>query len=276
MQAVYQDRNYILLGIFFITFVMTLVGTDHSIKELFSPIILKKLCFNYLFVGAAWLGIRTIIIYFDSRLPWQKGNNRRRWGFQIVATFVFTSLISLLSLYTRTFFIPEWKAFPKTILLTDYPLSLLFTLGFSFLYYHWWSKREVVQVQEATLRPAESVPLAKNRTMTPTISIKKGKKVLLLTPEDIAYAFRMDDFNYIVTQAGEKHLLDSSLNTLEQELATYDFFRLNRQLLARRTAIKSFQILPNRHLQVVLQPELAGNLLVNKNKAATFKQWMNP
>lgn len=275
-KATYKDRYYILFGTIFITLTVTLLGTDHSIHELFSVIILKKLCFNGLLVVLSWLGIRAVIIFFDGRLPWEKGKNRRRWALQIAATFAFTSLVSLISLSTRTFFIPEWKAFPKTIWLTDFPLSLLFTLGFSFLYYHWWSKREVAQLREDALRLPESGPTSERTTVVPTISIKKGKKVVLLSAPDIAYAFRMDEFNYIVTQAGEKHLLDSSLNTLEQELTDHDFFRLNRKLLAHRTAIKSFQILPNRHLQVVLQPELAGNLLVNKNKAATFKQWMNP
>ncbi len=271
----YQDRNYILLGTLFITFTMTLVGTDHSLEELLSPILLKKLCYNTVLIGVAWLGIRAIIIFFDKRMPWKQGKNGRRWTLQIITTFAFTSLISLVSLCVRTFFIPEWKVFPKTIWLTDYPLSLLFTLGFSFLYYHWWSRRAATALREVTIHPLQKEPIIENIEAATTIAVKKGRKVLLLSPQDISYAFRLDDFNYIVTQAGEKHLLDSSLNILEKELASHGFFRLNRQLLAHRTAIKSFQILPNRHLQVVLQPELAGNLLVNKNKAASFKQWMN-
>lgn len=272
----YKDRSYILLGVCFITLSLTFVGTDHDFNELFSTIILKKLCFNAVFVALSWLGIRTIIIFFDKRLPWIKGNNQLRWVLQIVATFAFTSLISLLALCSRTLFIPTWKFFPKTIWLTDFPLSLLFTLGFSFLYYHWWTQNEVPSILKTT--PAHTPPtiIPKVTPSAPTIAVKKGKNTHLLPAQKIAYAFRLDDFNYIVIQSGEKFLLDSSLNTIEQELSEYDFFRLNRQLLAHRTAIQSFQILPNRHLQVILQPTLAGNLLVNKNKVSSFKQWMNP
>jgi len=271
---IYKDQFFLLIGTVITTVCLTFIGTDHSLSEILSDrIIFKKLSLNGLTVLIGWLGVRQIIFFFDYRLPWKVKNQQRRWLTQLPITLIFITSIFLLQLYSRTLFIPEWKLFPKTVWSVDFPLSLLFGLSFNFIYYHWWMQNQRQMVEKATIEQQQSTNIISRGSQS--ISVKKGRKTILIPNDKIAYAFRVEEFNYLVAQNGEKYLLDVSLNALEKELSTMNFFRLNRQLLAHRNAIKAFQILPNRHLQVELQPELNSNLLINKNKAASFKKWIN-
>jgi len=266
---IYQDQLFIAIGVIIVTLCLTFIGTDHTLHEVLSDrIIFKKLLLNGLTVLFAWLGIRRIIIFFDYKMPWHTKISKKRWLIQLLLSLLFICSIFILQLYSRTLFIPEWKLFPKTVWSVDLPLALLFGLSFSFLYYHWWGQYQ----RSVAINKKQSVQDVSSKASQ--ISVKKGRTTVLIPHHDIAYAFRMEEFNYLVTQNGEKYLLDISLNTLEKELNTVNFFRLNRQLLAHRNAVQSFQILPNRHLQATLHPELGGNLLINKNKAANFKKWI--
>ncbi|MEL6943590.1 MAG: LytTR family DNA-binding domain-containing protein, partial [Bacteroidota bacterium] len=270
----YQDSLMIIAGAIIVTLCLTFIGTDHTLSELLSePIIFKKLLLNGSIVLFSWLGVRQIILFFDHKMPWGENNQSKRWLIQLPITLFFISLIFILQLYTRTIFIPDWKLFSKTVWSVDFPLSLLFGLCFNFLYYHWWTQTQRRQLVKSSISSQQNIIPSSDGLQH--ISIRKGKKTILITPDEIAYAFRIDEFNYLITQKGEKHLLDISLNTLEKQLEPTHFFRLNRQLLAHRSTIQSFKVLSNRHLQVELQPQLEGNRLVNKNKAASFKKWMS-
>ncbi|MEN0049196.1 MAG: LytTR family DNA-binding domain-containing protein [Bacteroidota bacterium] len=275
MRNTYKDRRFILAGTIIVTLCLTFIGTDHTLNEVLSDrIIFKKLLLNSLTILIAWLGIRQLIIFFDRRMPWDKKTSEKRWSIQISITLLFVIAVFLIQLYSRTLFIPEWKLFSKTVWSVDFPLALLFGLSFNFLYYHWWTqnRRQIVDKMDTVAANWQDDNTPSN--IAQSISVKKGRRTILIPSDEIAYAFRVEEFNYLVAKNGEKYLLDTSLNALEQELNPLHFFRLNRQLLVHRTAIQSFQILPNRHLEITLQPKLKGNSLVNKNKAAGFKKWM--
>lgn len=266
----YQDQLFIAIGVIIVTLCLTFIGTDHTLNEVLSDrIIFKKLLLNGLTVLIAWLGIRQIIIFFDHKMPWHTKTSKKRWLIQLPLSLLFICSIFILQLYSRTLFIPEWKLFLKTVWSVDFPLTLLFGLSFNFLYYHWWTQQQITKNLIT-----ENYNIQSTSTNLQNISVKKGRKTFLIPHQEIAYAFRVEEFNYLVTINAEKYLLDISLNALEKEVNNIDFFRLNRQLLAHRNAIPSFQTLSNRHLKVTLRPELEGNLLVNKNKAASFKKWI--
>ena len=193
---IYQDRKFIIIGVIVVTFCLTFIGTDHSFHEILSDrIIFKKLLLNGLTVLMGWLGIRQIIIFFDLKMPWQTKISKRRWSIQLSLSLIFTISIFLLQLYTRTLFIPEWKLFPKTVWSVDLPLTLLFGLSFNFLYYHWWTQHQQ-RVIEKSINEKQSLKSVSASASSPNISVKKGRKTFLIPPHEIAYAFRVEEFNY--------------------------------------------------------------------------------
>ncbi|MEM8906510.1 MAG: LytTR family DNA-binding domain-containing protein, partial [Bacteroidota bacterium] len=69
------------------------------------------------------------------------------------------------------------------------------------------------------------------------ILIKKGPRIIPIELQDIALFFIEDQYPFAFTFKGEKYLISQSLEELEQ-LGGQTFFRVNRQFLVQRKAIK--------------------------------------
>ncbi|MEM7574801.1 MAG: LytTR family DNA-binding domain-containing protein [Bacteroidota bacterium] len=266
----YRDFPYFLGGTIIVTLACTLIGTDHSIQELLhDPIVPKKLLYNWLFVGLCWWVIRATVLAFDLRQPWPTAHKSRRWALQLLVSGAIISLLFVIDLEMRVYFIPDWKYYPKTVWLTDYPLALIFLFLINMLYYYLWSWQIAPAI---AIKPNSTLAAAAKQSSA--IQVRKGRQTHLVPSTDIAYAYRKNEINYLLTKEGERYMLDCSINQLENRLANQAFFRLNRQLLVQRRSVLSFQTLRTRHLEVILQPEFPANAIVNKNKAAAFKRWV--
>lgn len=266
----YRDLPYFFGGTIIVTLACTLIGTDHSLQELLhDPIVPKKLLYNWLFIGLCWWVIRIIVLRFDARQPWPTAHKSRRWALQLLVGGAIISLLFVIDLEVRVFFIPDWKYYPQTVWLTDYPLALIFLFLINMLYYYLWSWQIAAAITSSTSSKLAVVP-----KQTSAIQVRKGRQTHLVSFTDIAYVYRKNEINYLLTKEGERYMLDCSINQLESRLANQAFFRLNRQILVQRRSVLSFQTLRTRHLEVVLQPDYPANAIVNKNKAAAFKRWV--
>lgn len=268
----YQDRYYFFFGVVIVTLLSTLIGTDHTLEELLhDPIVPKKLLYNSITIAGAWWIIRRIIQQFDRKIPWKKTPAHHRWPLQLLACWSFVLLFFIWDINFRTLVIPDWKFYPKTVWATDLPLSLTLCVFINFVYYYLWSQQETSVA--SSINTANNPPDTSTQQLT-SFSVRKGKETHLVSEKEIAYIFRRNEINYLATLTGQRFLLDGSINQFETEIQSNLFFRLNRQLLAQRAAIQSFQTLPNRQLEVILEPQLEGKTTVNKNKAAAFKRWL--
>ncbi|PST84150.1 DNA-binding response regulator [Pedobacter yulinensis] len=67
---------------------------------------------------------------------------------------------------------------------------------------------------------------------------------------------------------------EKSLEELSDRLDPDQFFRVNRQYLVSRKAIKHLSFFFNGRLSVELNPPAPERVLISKAKAASFRQWM--
>ncbi len=91
---------------------------------------------------------------------------------------------------------------------------------------------------------------------------------------DAAYFFSQDKLTFLVTRGGEKCLVNESLGTLADELDESQFFRLNRNYLARASAVKSFASVGKGRLSVQLHPRPNEEVLVSQENGAAFRAWV--
>ncbi len=105
------------------------------------------------------------------------------------------------------------------------------------------------------------------------IVAQKGTAHVPVALDDIAYFFSADKLTFLVTRAGEKALVNEPLGTLEAELDSAQFFRLNRNYLARAAAVKSFSSIGKGRLAVQLAPPAADEVQVSQERAAAFREW---
>lgn len=90
---------------------------------------------------------------------------------------------------------------------------------------------------------------------------------------DAAYFVSENKLTFLVTHTGERCLVNKPLAELTADLATADFFRLNRTHLAHSSAVKSFTAVGHGRLSVQLVPRPAAEVLVSHENAAAFRAW---
>lgn len=92
---------------------------------------------------------------------------------------------------------------------------------------------------------------------------------------DVAYFLR-EEINFLVTQTGERYILDySTMEEIELILNPNQFYRVSRNCIVNIDAVQSLKSLANLKLQLVLKaPNHKLDISISRDKAPTFKKWL--
>lgn len=105
--------------------------------------------------------------------------------------------------------------------------------------------------------------------------IKLGQKLLPVATRDIAWFISTDGSTELLTKEGKRHLLDLPLDDIEAQLDPARFFRLNRQCIACIECISVVHQHFNGKLKVELKPAAPLEVMVSREKAKAFKEWLD-
>lgn len=78
---------------------------------------------------------------------------------------------------------------------------------------------------------------------------------------------------FVFTKNGIKYILPHSLDEIEKK-CSHDFFRVNRQTIVKRSAIKEVLQEDNRKMKLVITNDKHHNVLVGKLKRKQFLEWL--
>ena len=95
-----------------------------------------------------------------------------------------------------------------------------------------------------------------------------------LDVSDIAYFYSESKITFAVTFAQKEHIINFSLEQLEDELSKDDFFRLNRKYIANIKAIDSFEDFFGGKLIVHFTIPMKETVTISRLKNSAFKEWM--
>jgi two-component system LytT family response regulator len=73
----------------------------------------------------------------------------------------------------------------------------------------------------------------------------------------------------------KKYVVDKNLDSIYEQISLDDFFRINRQYIVSRKAIKEAVHYFNGRLKFKITPAPDDDLLVSKAKASDFKNWLS-
>ncbi len=104
--------------------------------------------------------------------------------------------------------------------------------------------------------------------------IKQNDQLLPISQDEIAYFITANEMVCLVRKDDKQHLVDYTLDELDKLLDPRLFFRLNRQLIAAMPAIHKIHSHFNGKLKLELKPETTQEVLVSREKAHPFKEWM--
>ncbi len=105
--------------------------------------------------------------------------------------------------------------------------------------------------------------------------IKQGKDFIYLPVEQIAYLYSSDGMTFIMDKSKKRHLLDSTLDSIEKELNPKNFYRISRkQIIHIQSVAKIFSYF-NHRLKLELKPESKVEAIVSRERVKEFKAWLD-
>lgn len=140
-------------------------------------------------------------------------------------------------------------------------------------------------VEEVPILVTEEITMEKSEEVAAeTNTVEKGKKRILtylrnellpVATEEIAYIYTENTITYVVDIHGKRSTANNSLDELFSSLDSNYFYRANRQFIIAISSIEKIIRYGNNQLKILITPKSEVDIIIGKNKASEFKQWLN-
>ncbi|MDD4754612.1 MAG: LytTR family DNA-binding domain-containing protein [Prolixibacteraceae bacterium] len=104
--------------------------------------------------------------------------------------------------------------------------------------------------------------------------VSRGAGFYSLISDDVAYFFSESRITTAVTFRKQNHIVDFSLEVLEEELDPDIFFRANRKLIVNINSVERVDNYFRGKLKIRLNPPFHDEVAVSRLKAMDFKKWL--
>lgn len=214
---------------------------------------------------AAWWAMRTIILFLDRHLLFSSNPGKR-----IIIQLLVTTAAGLLVIISCTEVLNK--------LFRDHPVPISFYQYDILLFVVWFLVINGIYIGlhfYTALRQAERLNTQEQSVRNESFVVRSGRQEILIHFQDISGFYVDGDYTALITFKLKKYLLDQSLDKVEQTIPAEDFFRLNRQYIMNRQAIKGYERLENGKLRVLLNAvgPFPEDIQVSRFKAPGFKAW---
>ncbi len=105
-------------------------------------------------------------------------------------------------------------------------------------------------------------------------TIKVGNRLKVIDLDDVECFYSENKGTYIHTFDNRDFLIDSSLETLENELNSRDFFRISRKFIVPMKAVREIILYSNSRLKLILPSYKDDEVIVSREKVHDFKHWL--
>lgn len=104
--------------------------------------------------------------------------------------------------------------------------------------------------------------------------VKYGDRLSIIATDQIAYFYVEDKSTYLVTKENRSYILDSSLDTISEQVDPTTFFRISRHCTVSINAITGISRHPSNRLKVSLSPKPEFDVFVSRSRTADFMEWL--
>ena len=105
--------------------------------------------------------------------------------------------------------------------------------------------------------------------------VSKRDAFFTIPVEEIAYIYFESKITYAVTFDKKEHIINFTLDKLEEELDPAIFMRANRQAIVSLKSIHSLENYFGGKLIVKLLPQFEEKFVISRAKASFFKEWLD-
>lgn len=115
---------------------------------------------------------------------------------------------------------------------------------------------------------------AESPTYKKRFIVKYGDRLSIIATDQIAYFYVEDKSTYLVTTENRSYILDSSLDTISEQVDPSIFFRISRHCTVSIEAITGISRHPSNRLKVTLSPKPDFEVFVSRSRTADFMEWL--
>lgn len=113
-----------------------------------------------------------------------------------------------------------------------------------------------------------------SKTYKSRFAVSKGNALITIKSDEIAYFYIEDKALFLVTLQNNRHIINFSMDQLEEMMDPKHFFRVNRQYMVSINAIEKVHYFFNYKLKLQLKPESPHEVIVSSVKTKEFKTWL--
>lgn len=107
-----------------------------------------------------------------------------------------------------------------------------------------------------------------------SFTIRVGKKIKIINSDNIACFYSFENATFLNTSNGN-YIINNSLTSLESDLDSKKFFRVNRTFIVRKDFIKEIIAHSNSRLKLILISYSETEIIVSRERVKDFKSWIN-
>lgn len=107
------------------------------------------------------------------------------------------------------------------------------------------------------------------------ILTQRHNELLSVPTKEIAHIYTENTITYVICFDASRSTTNASLDELYSQLDENMFFRANRQYIIAISSIDKIVKYGNNQLKLLVSPETNSPILISKNRAAEFKNWLN-
>ncbi len=116
--------------------------------------------------------------------------------------------------------------------------------------------------------------VAKEKSYQTSFLIRFREKIYPVLVSDIAFVYLENEVVYLYNFKGEKHPVFKTLDEIETAVSQQQFFRINRQMIVNRKAIKDIENYLNQRIVVHLTMPTPDKAIIPRPKVSPFLNWI--
>lgn len=137
----------------------------------------------------------------------------------------------------------------------------------------YWSFKKSDE-NEYLLRVDQMINSLDSPTYKKRFLIRQNKKLKLVGAENVVCMYSDEGHTYLVEKPNKTHIVDFTLERLEELIDPNSFFRINRKMIININEIVSVEDYFNNRLKVKVQNRVPLEMVVSRNRVKHFKNWL--
>jgi len=135
--------------------------------------------------------------------------------------------------------------------------------------------RKVEDVQPVTIELLNKVKEMLRKQYKTRFVIKVGEHLKSIPVEEILFFYSLDKATFLCTSDFKTYIVDYSLDRIAEMVDEHRFFRINRKYILSNLSIADIVFYSNSRLKIKLKKPDEENIIVSRDKVATFKEWLD-